>query len=282
MDRAQLADFLRRRREALGPEDVGMAPGPRRRAPGLRREEVASLAHMSTDYLSRLEQGRGPNPSEQMIRSLARALRLTHDERNHLLVLAGYPPSRSRRTDLVNPALLRVLDRLDTPAQVLSALTETLAQNEFALALLGDQMRFTGPHRYHVYRWFCDPAERERYAPEDREPMTRGFVAGGRMLASRYPDDPEVEELLERLRADSEEFARIWSEHEVMMRASHRKRLIHPSVGRIELDCQALVSEDDGQSLLVYTATPGTEDHDKLRLLSVVGSQAIGSATPTP
>lgn len=273
MDRAQLADFLRTRREALQPEDVGMVAGPRRRARGLRREEVAALAHMSTDYYSRLEQQRGPNPSEQMIRSIARGLRLTHEERDHLLVLAGHQPNRTRRSDHVSPALMRVLDRLDTPAQVVTDLGETLAQNELAVALLGDQTRFSGPSRSLVYRWFCDPAERALYPPEDHEHHSRLYVAHGRAMAARMADDPQVQELLRRLLADSEDFATRWNEHEVMARRSLRKRLLHPTVGLIELDCQTLVAEDDGQQLLVYTATPGTEDHEKLALLAVVGAQ---------
>src|SRR5918995_6758558 len=155
MDRFQLADFLRRRREALQPEDVGLDPGPRRRAKGLRREEVAMLAHMSTDYYARLEQQRGPQPSGQMLGAIARALRLSQDERDHLFRLAGHNPApRGRRTDHVNPALLRVLERLDTPAQVMSDLGDTLVQNELAVALVGDQTQHTGPARSMLYRWF--------------------------------------------------------------------------------------------------------------------------------
>ena len=116
MDREGLADFLRQRRTALQPDDVGLGPGRRRRTPGLRREEVAALAHMSTDFYSRLEQQRGSRPSEQTIAALARALRLTLDERDHLLQLAGHnAPVRGRRSEHVSPALMRVLDKLDTP-----------------------------------------------------------------------------------------------------------------------------------------------------------------------
>src|SRR5690349_22260419 len=129
MDRDALADFLRHKRAALKPDDVGLGPGRRRRTPGLRREEVASLAHMSTDFYTRLEQRRGSRPSEAMVASIARALRLTLDERDHLLQLAGHvPPARGVRSDHVTPALLRVLDRLDTPAQIVDDLGHTLAQ----------------------------------------------------------------------------------------------------------------------------------------------------------
>src|SRR5690348_18490604 len=133
MDRAALADFLRRRREALQPGDVGLPAGfaGRRRTRGLRREEVAALAAMSTDYYTRLEQQRGPQPSEQMLTALARALRLTGDERDYLFRVGGHnAPAPVAAAAHVAPALLRVLDRLsDTPALILSSLGETLVQN---------------------------------------------------------------------------------------------------------------------------------------------------------
>ena len=140
MDRGALADFLRRRREALQPQEVGLPAGQRRRTRGLRREEVAVLAAMSTDYYTRLEQQRGPQPSEQMLASLARALRLTNDERDYLFQIAGHSaPTAAAAATHVAPALLRVLDRLsDTPALILSNLGETLVQNRMADALFGD------------------------------------------------------------------------------------------------------------------------------------------------
>jgi transcriptional regulator with XRE-family HTH domain len=149
MDRAALADFLRRRREALQPGDVGLSAGARRRVPGLRRDEVAALAVMSTDYYTRLEQQRGPQPSEQMLASLARALRLTSGERDYLFRVAGHnAPATVTAASHVAPALLRVLDRLsDTPALILSNLGEALVQNQMAVALLGDRSGYTGHDR---------------------------------------------------------------------------------------------------------------------------------------
>lgn len=275
MDRAQTADFLRRRREALQPEDVGLGAGPRRRAKGLRREEVALLAHMSTDYYARLEQQRGPQPSEQMLSAIALALRLSQDERDHLLRLCGHRPApRARRTDHVNPALMRVLDRLDTPAQVMSDTGETLVQNALAVALVGDQTRHAGLARSLLYRWFTDPAEREIYPAEDRAGHTRTYVAAARTLLARDPDDARAAEIVARLLERSPEFAALWAEHEVDPRIDDRKRLLHPRVGLIELHCQPLIAADEGQVLLVYTATPGTEDADKLRVLSAIGTPA--------
>jgi len=279
MDRDQLADFLRRRREALRPEDVALARGPRRRTNGLRREEVAGLAHMSTDYYTRLEQRRGPNPSEQMLVAIARALRLSRDERDHLFRLAGHkPPPRSHRTDHVSPALMRVLDRLDTPAQVVSDLGETLAQNPGAFALLGDQTSYTGLERSLIYRWFTSSRERQAYAPEEHEELGRAYTGGLRLAHSRNPEDEQVLALVNGLRAESAEFVALWDQHEVRLRNPEEpKRLVHPELGRIELNCQVLVAENDAQALLVYTATPGTEDYEKLQLLTVIGDQRLGA-----
>jgi transcriptional regulator with XRE-family HTH domain len=279
MDRAQLADFLRLRREALQPEDVGLVKGPRRRTSGLRREEVALLASMSTDYYSRLEQQRGPQPSESMLAAIARALRLSQAERDHLFRLAGHnAPARTWRSDHVSPAMMRVLDRLDTPAQVMSDLGETLVQNPFAAALLGDQTRYTGHARAMVYRWFTDPDTRALYPAEDHGLRGRQFVAGFRIALARDPSEPRAAALHTALQQTGDEFTAIWAEHEVTEPESIRKRVLHPAVGTMELDCQTLVSESSAQRMLVYTATPGTEDAEKLRLLSVIGTQQFAAA----
>jgi transcriptional regulator with XRE-family HTH domain len=159
MDRAGLADLLRSRRLRLTPADVGLPPGTRRRTPGLRRDEVAALAAISTDYYTRLEQQRGPNPSVAVLGALARALRMTDDERDHLFFLAGHqPPDRFVRTDHVSPGMLHVLDRLaDTPAFVVNDLEEAVYQNPMSIAVSGDQLRWTGRQRSFTWRWFTDP-----------------------------------------------------------------------------------------------------------------------------
>ncbi|RSD14285.1 helix-turn-helix transcriptional regulator [Amycolatopsis eburnea] len=274
MNRAELADFLRRRREALRPDDVGLPPGQRRRTAGLRREEVATLSGMSTDYYTRLEQQRGPRPSEQMLAAIARGLRLTLDERDHLFRLAGHTaPSRVSRADHVSPALMRVLDRLhDTPAQVMSHLGETLVQNAPARALLGDETGHTGPARSAGYRWFTDPAEQLLYPPPDRARHGRFLVAS---LRAASASDPRAADLARLLAAKSGDFARLWEAHEVAVPFERRKTLVHPALGEIALDCQLLLTDDLAQLLLVFTATPGTEDAEKLRLLSVVGPELL-------
>jgi transcriptional regulator with XRE-family HTH domain len=278
MDREDLADFLRRRRESLSPDDVGLPAGRRRRTAGLRREEVAGLANMSTDFYARIEQRRGSRPSEATVAALARALRLTLDERDHLFHLAGYePPAHGIRSDHVSPPLLRILDHLDAPAQVTSDLAVTLVQNEMAVALLGVQTEFEGPSRSLFYRWFTDPEEREHYPPEDHDEHSRTYVASLRAVYGRDSGDAEARELVELLRTESPEFARLWDQHEVAVRRDTHKRVVHPTVGTLELDCQILTAENNTERMIVFTAAPGSEDAEKLKLLAVVGNQTFSS-----
>ncbi len=282
MDRDALADFLVRHREALQPADVGLSSGPRRRAPGLRREEVAQLAAMSTDYYARLEQRRGPQPSTQMLSSLARALRLTLDERDYLFRIAGHSaPDRTAAIDHVAPALLRVLDRLaDTPALILSALGETLVQNDPARALFGDVGGLAGMERSAIYRWFAHPEqERWRYPEPDRERQSRAQVAALRAAHGSMGAQSRAGEMVRELTRRSPEFARLWDAHEVGRRFEDHKVLVHPEIGPIEVDCQALFTEDESQALLVLTAPPHTEAESKLRLLAVLGTQEFVAGT---
>jgi transcriptional regulator with XRE-family HTH domain len=280
MDRAALADFLRRRREALRPGDVGLPAGARRRARGLRREEVAALAVMSVDYYTRLEQQRGPQPSEQMLAALAQALRLTGSERDYLFQAAGHnPPASVAAATHVAPALLRVLDRLsDTPALILSSLGETLVQNQMAEALFGDKSGCTGVARSEIYRWFTDPAERQYYPEDDRDRQSRAQVAALRAAYSTMGPNSRAGELVRALQKASPEFARLWERHEVAKRFADHKILIHPQLGPIEVDCQALFTEDQSQALIVLTAPPRTESYGKLQLLAVLGQEHFAEA----
>ncbi|MEU1629801.1 helix-turn-helix transcriptional regulator [Streptomyces sp. NPDC020096] len=282
MDRSELADFLRGRREALQPEDVGLPRRPRRRARGLRREEVAELSDMSTDYYARLERGTGLHPSEQMIAAIARGLRLSLAERDHLFLLAGHGiPRRALRGDHVSPGLMRILDRLqDTPAQIMGSLGETLVQTRLATALLGDQTHYTGPARSAVYRWFTDPSSRLIYPASDHPAHGRIYTAQLRRAAAEHGPHSPAAALANRLLDESEEFAAIWGEHQVGLTYTDEKRLIHPEVGELTLHCQMLLDPDQEHSLLVFTATPGTESYDKLQLLTVIGTQELTGGDP--
>lgn len=279
VNRAELADFLRRGRARLAPSDVGLTPGARRRTPGLRREEVAQLAGMSVDYYTRLEQSRGPRPSRQMLTALARALRLTEDERDHLFHLAGEePPRRETASAHVRPGLLLILDRLyDSPAQVVTDCGEVLAQNAMARALSGDVMSRPRRERNLTRGFFLDPAARTLFPPEDHEEIARAQVANLRAVAAARPDDPEPAGLVAELRAGSEEFARLWDAHEVARRDQATKRFLHPLVGLLELDCEVMVSHQQRHLLVVHSARPGTDAHERLQLLRVVGLQDMST-----
>lgn len=230
IDRTGLAGFLRRRRESLQPEDVGLPRGPRRRTSGLRREEVAALCHMSADYYSRLERERGPQPSEQMIASIAQGLHLSLDERDHLFRLAGHnPPARGAGSDHISPGLLRILDRLqDTPAEIVTELGETLRQTPLGVALTGDLTAYRGPARSIGYRWFTDPATRRRYAPQDHPFLSRMFVSGLRGVVTLRGPDSRAAHLAELLHARSEEFRGLWADHEIGVRPEEVKHFVHP------------------------------------------------------
>ncbi|MCC6495307.1 MAG: helix-turn-helix domain-containing protein [Propionibacteriaceae bacterium] len=274
MDRAQLADFLRTRREALQPEDVGLGRGPRRRTSGLRREEVASLSDMSVDYYSRLERGSGPQPSVQMLAAIARGLRLTLNERDHLLRLAGHnAPARTARSDHVSPGLMRIIDRLqDTPAQVMTDLGETLVQTAPARTLFGDETRYTGFARSIVYRWFTDPAARRVYPSEDHDLLSRAFTADLRTTLAKHGPRSRPAQVAEALLSTSAEFAELWAAHEVTNSHHFEKRVQHPDVGVMTLQCQVLQDQEQYQSLLILTASPGTDSHRRLGLLALTGS----------
>ncbi|MFD9038109.1 helix-turn-helix transcriptional regulator [Streptomyces bottropensis] len=281
MDKKELAAFLRHRRETLRPRDVGLVEGARRRTQGLRREEVAQLAGMSTDYYARLEQQRAPQPSVQITTALARALRLTLDERDHLFVLIGHhAPARFHRSEHVSPTLMRVLDRLeDSPALVTTDLVDTLAMNPLAVALLGDQTRHTGLARSGYYRWFMDPAERLVYPEETHERHGRAQAARLRAALTAGSDTPRAARILAELQARSPEFVRMWELQEVA-RYGDCKTILHPELGRIDVDAQLLYTENRAQTLVVLTTRPGTESHSKLELLSVIGNQRRPQSLP--
>jgi transcriptional regulator with XRE-family HTH domain len=278
MQRDELADFLRRRREAIRPAEVGLADGRRRRTAGLRREEVAMLAGMSVDYVVRLEQGRSSQPSTQLLGALARALRLSDDERDHLFHLAGHqPPPADGTARLARAGLLRMLDLLgDTPALVLSDLGETLAQNRGAMLLSGDQVGLEGDRRYHAYRWFTDPVARSVHPSEDEERHSRVIVADLRAVAGRRHGDPTIARLVARLNAESETFRRLWAEHEVAVRRFDRKTFVNSRVGPLLMHCETLVTPDLGQLLLVLT--PADDDtRERFDLLRVLGLQEFAA-----
>jgi transcriptional regulator with XRE-family HTH domain len=274
MDRALLAEYLRTRREALQPEDVGLPRGRRRRTHGLRREEVAVLSDMSIDYYSRLEQPRGPHPSEQILGALARGLRLSMEERDHLFRLAGYATPRRSTDNHVNPGMMRIFDGLrDTAAQVVSPLGETLLQTPLSAALTGDESVYKGLRRSLHYRWFTDPATRLLRPAEG--PLIVADLHGSYI---RDGKDSRAGALVGALLEESPEFAVLWREHPVPSRYCGPVQLVHPQVGPIDLHCQRLIDPDQSQQLVVYTAQPGSDSHEKLEVLKVIGGQHLDEA----
>ncbi|GAT67798.1 XRE family transcriptional regulator [Planomonospora sphaerica] len=280
MNRRELAGFLRRSRERLRPEEAGLPGGPRRRTPGLRREEVAQLAGMSVDYYVRMEQSRSPQPSVQTLAALTRALRLDADGRDHLYLLAGHrPPAGRHAGEHVRPGLLRLLDRLtDTPAQVIGDLGDVLAQNAMARALLGGVCTVSEHGRNLVWRWFTDPGARTPYPADEHDHYGRVHVADLRAAVARRPGDPAAARLVRRLGEASEEFRALWELHEVAVRRRSRMRLLHPLVGPVELDCEVLLAPEEDQRLVVFTPPPGSADVARLELLRVVGGEQFASA----
>ncbi|MFD6285636.1 helix-turn-helix domain-containing protein [Streptomyces sp. NPDC060205] len=274
----ELGVFLRSRRDRIRPSDVGFPAGPRRRVPGLRRDEVAQLAGASVDYYNELERGAGSQPSEQMLAALARALRLTADERDYLYRLADRPvPVSGGPASHVHPGMLDLLGRLtSTPAQVITDLHVTLVQNPLAVALLGDHSGFRGARASLVHRWFTEPDTRRLYPEADHEAQSRVFVADLRAAAARREKkDREAGALISHLLDTSAEFAALWAVHDVAFRRDDRKRLNHRTLGLVEVNCLNLFSEDGRQRLLWFTPAVGTDSADLLDLLAVIGTQEV-------
>ncbi|WP_435277866.1 helix-turn-helix transcriptional regulator [Rhodococcus yananensis] len=286
MNRTELASVLRRSRERIAPGDVGLPSGSRRRTPGLRREEVALLAGISVDYVVRLEQGRGPVPSPQVLGSLARALRFDAAGRDQLFHLAGVPPPGPGTIDMhVRPSVLRLLDRFaDLPVVVMSAKGDVLAWNEMACALQGDWSAIP-PHRRNInrLRFLPDPADPPMSGvgatAEEFAATAEQSVAMLRSAAARYPDDAGVRALIDDLRRGSALFVDLWNAGRVGGWRSHTKTVRHPVAGAIVLDCDTLHVPDVDQSLIVYSAAPGTPAAESLALVRVLGMQSWDGGT---
>jgi transcriptional regulator with XRE-family HTH domain len=278
MDKQELGAFLRSRRERLRPEDVGLPSGSRRRTPGLRREEVAVLAHISTEYYVRLEQGRAPRPSGEVLAGIAGALRLTHAESDHLHVLAGTAPTRTglHRRD-VRPSIVALLERLpQTAGFVISATFEVLAWNDLAAALMENFAELSPEDRNLARRAFLGPARpgTTLYGISDAAEFRHQVVMELRAALARYPTDPAVTGLVDELRDASTEFARLWERHDVQASTVLTKTFRHPVVGEITVDCDSLALTDCDQHLVLYSAPPGSPSAEALALLNVLGAEA--------
>ncbi|MEV6605776.1 helix-turn-helix transcriptional regulator [Kutzneria sp. NPDC051319] len=279
---SELGVFLRARRATVSPVDIGRPESSRRRVPGLRRGEVAELAQISVEYYIELEQGRGRRPSEQVVAALSRALRLDRDERDYLFGLAGVaaPPDHGPNAH-VDAAMLDLLGKLtDVPAQLFTDLYELVAQNDLAVALLGEPLSAGGPDDSQVCRWFLEPAARARYPVDTQHGVSIAYVADLRATSGRHPEDRRVTQFVERLRRRSNEFVSLWDAHEVRVRRSGGHRVLHPALGLIGLDCTGLLSEDGLHRLVWYSPRVGSEAALQLKLLSVVGTTEFADGGP--
>ncbi|GAA4797867.1 helix-turn-helix transcriptional regulator [Actinomycetospora chlora] len=280
-DPSELAAALRQWRERVTPGDVGLPAGPRRRTPGLRREEVGQLAGVSVDYVVRLEQGRGPHPSTSVLGALARALRLTTGETRHLFDLAGVePPGSGQVADIVRPSLLRLLDRMhDLPAMLVDARSTLLAWNPLLEALYGDLSAVPRERRNMLWMRFGPDGREGRALVVDgdgrRDTIDRSAVARARSALARYPGDRYLRALVDELCRTSPVFAELWAQRPVQEGRVDRKTFDVPGVGRLTLDCDSLDVPGDDQHLVVYSAAPGTRDAELLDLLRVVGLQTV-------
>jgi transcriptional regulator with XRE-family HTH domain len=283
-NRDALARALRRARERVRPEDVGLPVGTHRRVQGLRREEVAMLAGISVDYVVRLEQARGPHPSDQVLGALARALRLDQDERDHVFNLAGVAPPKPGTIEMfVRPSILRLIERFaDLPTMVLSAKSDILAWNAMSCALHGDWSALAPERRNQLrLRFLPDPTEPDHTplggSDEQRALTARQSVASLRSAVGRYPDDPGLAKLLADLRRGSTEFRELWDVTEAGQWRSHTKTLVHASLGPLTLDCDTLHVPDGDQMVVVYSAAAGTHEAEALDLLRVIGTQRLAA-----
>lgn len=235
------------------------------------------LAGISVDYITRLEQGRAVNPSAQVVEALARALRLSGDERAYLFGLADLvPPGPDVVPGYITPSVQRLLDRLvDTPVGVTDAAMNLLLANPMYAALMGDPSRLRGLERNGAWRNFMGVPSRVRHTPEERRSFEAGIVAELRSTAARYPADRQLQRLIAELRAGSPRFAELWEAGVVGRLQGSHKTIDHPQVGLLTLDCDLLRVEENDLHILVYSAEPGTEAAEKLELLSVLGTQNL-------
>lgn len=256
MSTSGLGEFLRSRRGEVSPAQAGIAAAGRRRVSGLRREEVATLADVSVDYYTRLEQGRERHPTPQVLDALSDVLRLDEDGRLHLYRLVGLAPRppEAGTGERVSPLLLTLMHTWpDTPALVLGRAYDVLAGNDLGHALFGGFPH--GPNLLHAV--FLAPDARSFYL--DWEEAAANTVAGFRLLHGAAPDDPRIRAVLAEVGAASTEFRELWERHEARGKRSEVKRFRHPVVGELVLAMEAFdVRSAPGQQLVVYQAEPGT------------------------
>ncbi|KFF99451.1 XRE family transcriptional regulator [Streptomyces scabiei] len=279
----ELGEFLKARRAEVSPSEVGLRGGQRRRVSGLRREEVALLTAISTEYYTRIEQGR-LQASAPLLNEIAEVLRLNDDQRTYLFDLVAKervrPPTSGDRQQ-VDTQLQRMLDDLTaSPAVVIGRRTDILGWNQLAAALWTDFGRYPEQERVFVRLLFTDPLMRERYV--DWEEIARLAIAHVRMESARYPGDPRLIALVEELSARDTRFRQWWTAHDVAIRGKGVMKIRHPVVGELALDWNTLTcGTDPHQPIIVWTAEPGSPSYDGLRLLASWAADQKRTASDT-
>ncbi|MFJ9782797.1 helix-turn-helix transcriptional regulator [Amycolatopsis sp. NPDC101161] len=274
IDRTGLAEFLRRRREELSPSEVGLPDTVRRRTPGLRREEVAVLAGLSSDFYARLEQARGSNPSEQVVAALARALRCTPDEKDHLFRLAGVPTPPRQVGRRLDPGLRQLVAHLEgLPTCVYNEVGDVLHTTALDDAVACRTELGPGGESNVYRRWFTREESRAHVPEADRARLSAAHVSDLRATYSRRGEDGEITSLVEDLAARSEEFRTLWERHDVAVRHADLKDVHHPAVGVIRLRCRLLELPEAGLRIRILLPLEGTDAAEKLELLRVIGTQ---------
>ncbi|MFD0924996.1 helix-turn-helix domain-containing protein [Williamsia deligens] len=272
----ELSVMLRAWRDRVRPEHVGLPAGLNRRAPGLRREELAALADVSVDYIVRLEQGRSTHPSGQMVAALARALRLRETERDALYRAAGLAvPTAQTISTHITPGVARIVDRLgDVPLAVFTAAWDILLWNPLWAAMTGDPSARKSLERNVAWQHFVGEYAAIRYDDDHREEFSDDLAADLRTARMRYPADARLDDLIRRLRSASDDFDRRWGQVHVAEHKSSRKTAITPA-GPILVDCDVLTAPGTDLRIVVYTTAPDSEDSRKVDLLRVVGLQTL-------
>lgn len=270
----ELGATLRGWRDRLPPEELGLAAGARRRARGLRRQEVAQLAGVSLDYLVQLEQGRATGPSPQVLAALSRALRLTADERDHLFRLAGQPaPDESRIRNTIPDSVRRLVEQLPgSPAAVYDVRWNPIAWNAMWIAVMDDPVDRPKRERNMAWRYFTGLPVRVVRSAREQLHYEEAIVADLRSSSGRYPGDRRLGRLIADLRDASPKFRSLWEARRVGAYEHEIKTIDHPALGPLYLDCDVLTTQLDSLRVVVYTATPGSRSARQLDTLRAASS----------
>ncbi|MGP3922741.1 helix-turn-helix transcriptional regulator [Streptomyces sp. 8N616] len=276
-DHAALGIALRQWRDRTSPQDIGLPTGGVRRAPGLRREELAQLAGLSVDYVVRLERGRATSPSAQVLASLSRALRLSEPERDHLFRLAGQaPPAAGDISPYIPPSVQRLLDQLrHTPLSVHDASWNLISWNPLWAALVGDPSAWRGRERNIAWRHFTGLPSRATHTHEQQVRFEIALVSDLRSSTARYPQDKPLRSLIADLRRESDRFSELWASHTVGFHTTDSKIVHHPDLGAVTVDCDTLTVPGSDLRIAAYSAPPGTATSEQFALLTTIGIQAM-------